>query len=240
MNFCYVTSIYYKLEKSQKSSKINDGLYRGEQGMFSTMVRCTSSLLQTWEQKIQTGKGSILLLMPRWSPGSPRSELHNATNWWFSSALRDTTKSRELNCATNSCVNAAAQVRRKTTITTQHHKHRQATRIRGARWCCAMWWTVHATRKLRFVRFWSLFSACNHQVTVPRAKACSTVSSPVPSPSCSTTWLPLSSTNGTSLAIPPPTPSQLTRNRYPKILLRHPALSVFVCLSVSLCVCVAS
>jgi hypothetical protein len=77
-------------------------------------------------------------------------------------------------------------------------------------------------------------------VTVPRAKACSTVSSPVPSPSCSTTWLPLSSTNGTSLAIPPPTPSQLTRNRYPKILLRHPALSVFVCLSVSLCVCVAS
>jgi uncharacterized protein (UPF0276 family) len=27
MNFCYVTSMYYKLEKSQKSSKINDGLY---------------------------------------------------------------------------------------------------------------------------------------------------------------------------------------------------------------------
>jgi cytochrome P450 len=30
-------------------------------GMFSTMVRCTSSLLQTWEQKIQTGKGLVEL-----------------------------------------------------------------------------------------------------------------------------------------------------------------------------------
>jgi hypothetical protein len=61
MNFCYVTSIYYKLENGQKLSKINDGLYWGEQGMFSTMVRCTSSLLQTWEQKIQTWKGSVEL-----------------------------------------------------------------------------------------------------------------------------------------------------------------------------------
>lgn len=29
--------------------------------MFSTMVRCTSSLLRTWEQKIQTGKGLVEL-----------------------------------------------------------------------------------------------------------------------------------------------------------------------------------
>jgi cytochrome P450 len=30
-------------------------------GMFGTMVRCTSSLLRTWEQKIQTGKGLVEL-----------------------------------------------------------------------------------------------------------------------------------------------------------------------------------